>query len=131
VENSIKLTCLVLEPATIVAEDLLAMVEDEMPGTRMLVASTVDTATDILRQHRVDIAFLNLSPVALLHTNLVETLEAMSATVVVMGHDTKDIPANFRFLELPFASSTVARELREAVQRLLWMTKDPRCGRQQ
>lgn len=123
-ENIIKLTCLVLEPIALVADDLLTMVEDEMPGTRMLVASTADMAAKILREHRVDIAFLNLSPVALAQTDLVETLGAMSATVVVMGHETKDIPANFRFLELPFANTTVARELREALQRLLWLSKN-------
>jgi hypothetical protein len=121
VEKFIKLTCLVLEPVAIVAEDLVTMVKDEMPGTRMLVASNADKAEEILRAHSVDIAFLNLSPVALSRTNLVETLNTMSATVVLMGHETRDIPANYRFLELPFASSTVARELRAAVQRLPWM----------
>lgn len=120
-----KLTCLVLEPVAIVAEDLLTMVDDEMPQTRMLVASTVDMAAAILREHRVDIAFLNLSPVALSHTDLVATLDAMGATVVLMGHESKDIPANFRFLELPFVSSSVARELRATVQRLLGFGTDP------
>lgn len=120
-----KLTCLVLEPVAIVAEDLLTMVDDEMPETRMLVASTVDMAAAILREHRVDIAFLNLSPVALSHTDLVATLDAMGATVVLMGHESKDIPANFRFLELPFVSSSVARELRATVQRLLGFGTDP------
>ena len=119
-----KLTCLVLEPVAVVAEDLLTMVQDEMPVTRMHVANTVEKAAAILGEHRVDIAFLNLSPAALARTDLVETLDRMSATVVLMGHDTNDIPANFRFLELPFASSTVARELRAAVQRLLGMGTD-------
>lgn len=123
-ENFIKLTCLVLEPVAIVADDLLTMVEEEMPGTRMLVASTAEMAEEILRNHPVDIAFLNLSPVVLAQTKLVETLDTMSATVVLMGHDTKDIPANFRLLELPFASSTVAGELRAAVERLLGMGTD-------
>jgi hypothetical protein len=119
-----KLTCLVLEPVAVVADDLLTMVQDEMPGTRMHVASTVEKAAAILREHRVDLAFLNLSPVALARTDLVETLNRMSATVILMGHDNRDIPANFRFLELPFANSTVARELRATVQRLLGMGRE-------
>jgi hypothetical protein len=119
-----KLTCLVLEPVAIVAEDLLTMVDDEMPETRMLVANTVEMASAILREHRVNIAFLNVSPVALSHTDLVATLEAMGATVVLMGHEFKEIPSHFRFLELPFVSSSVAKELRGAWQRLLGFGTD-------
>ncbi len=117
-ENDIKLTCLVLEPVALVAEDLLTMVEDAMPGTRMLMASTPERAAEILRGHRVDIAFLNLSPLALARTGLVERLEAMRAMVVLMGHEGSDVPAQFRVLELPFVRSTVTHELRTAMQRL-------------
>jgi hypothetical protein len=120
-----KLACLVLEPIAIVAEDLLTMVEDEMPETRMHVANTVEMATAILRENPVDIAFLNISPLALSQTDLINTLESMGATVVLMGYESKDIPPNFRFLELPFVSASVTRELRAALQRLLGLGTDP------
>lgn len=119
-----KLTCLVLEPVAIVAEDLVTMVDDAMPETRMLVANSVEMAAAILREHRVDIAFLNLSPAALSQTGLVETLDEMRATVVLMGHEFKEIPPHFRFLELPFVSSSVAKEVRAAWQRLLGFGTD-------
>ncbi|WP_137109442.1 hypothetical protein [Rhodobacter sp. SY28-1] len=120
-----KLACLVLEPIAIVAEDLLAMVEDEMPETRMHVAGTVEMATAILRKNRVDIAFLNISPAALSQTDLIEVLQSMGATVVLMGYESKDIPPDFRFLELPFVSGSVTRELRTALERLLGFGTDP------
>lgn len=127
-EKKTELACLVLEPIAIVAEDLLTMVEEEMPDARMHVANTVEMATAILRENRVDIAFLNISPVALSQTGLVKTLDAMGATVVLMGYESKDIPASFRFLELPFVSSAVARELRAAVDRLLGLGRDLGSG---
>lgn len=128
-ENSIRLTCLLLEPVALVADDLMTIVQDVMPGTRMLVAGSVEMAITLLQDERVDIAFLNLSPLELARSDLVGRLEQMGATVVLLGHEADAQAARYRFLELPFVSSAIAEELRAVLNRALGQSARPGGGR--
>lgn len=127
-ENFIKLICLILEPIAIVADDLKTMVEEEMPGTKVVLANSVEAALTLLSGTKVDVAFLNLSPAVLERTNLQSILNNMSATVVLMGHESHAKPVNFRSLELPFVGNAVAHELRLALLRLLGLGSDTGSG---
>ena len=117
-ENAIRLTCLVLEPVALVAEDLVAIIEDTLPGTPVIVAPSAEAALEILCERRIDIAFVNLSPLDLARSGLVERLDEIGATLVVLGHKAAAKGARHRVLELPFVSGAVALELMTALRRL-------------
>lgn len=117
-ENAIRLTCLVLEPVALVAEDLVAIIEDTLPGTPVIVAPSAEAALEILRVERIDIAFVNLSPLELARSGLVERLDEIGASLVVLGHEVAAKGARHRVLELPFVSGAVALELMTALRRL-------------
>lgn len=117
-ENAIRLTCLVLEPVALVAEDLVAIIEDTLPGTPVFVAPTAEVALESLRERRIDIAFVNLSPLELARSGLVERLDEIGATLVVLGHEVAAKGVRHRVLELPFVSGAVALELMTALRRL-------------
>lgn len=117
-KNPIPLTCLILEPVAVVAEDLVAMIRDEMPEARFLIAATAEAAADSLIASKVDIAFVNLGPGELAHTDLVRRMEAAGVTVVLLETRPNALARPQRFLEMPFVQSAVARELRVVVRRM-------------
>lgn len=117
-----------LEPVALVAEDLLAIIEDTLPGTPVSVATTAEEALEILRRQRIDIAFVNLSPLDLARSGLVERLDEIGATLVVLGHKVAAKGARHRFLELPFVSGAVALELMSALRRLRRRRTTPEGG---
>ncbi|NHB75698.1 hypothetical protein [Rhodobacter calidifons] len=107
----------------------MAIVQDVMPDTRMLVAGSAEQAMTLLQDARVDIAFLNLSPLELARSDLVRQLEQTGATVILLGHEADALATRHRFLELPFVSSAIAAELRDVLDRVLGQSSRPGGGR--
>lgn len=94
------------------------MIRDEMPEARISVAASVEKATDLVRSERVDIAFVNLAPGELAHSNMLGRMEALAVTVVLMGALPDMLATRHRVLELPFVRSAVAEALQAAARRI-------------
>lgn len=116
-ENATPLTCLVLEPVPVVADDLAAMIREETRSARILRAASVEGAAEILQGERLDIAFVNLPPSELAQTDLVKRMEAAGVMVVLMGSRPTVPTRRQRSLEIPFVPRAVARELRAVMRR--------------
>lgn len=104
--------CLLLEPVSLIAEDLSAMIREVRPDARIEVAGTAEEAEAIARRlTRVDIAFLSLPPSQIVGSPLEDVLRRAGAAVVCVGYEPEARQMCVRSLERPYTSEAIRREL--------------------
>jgi DNA-binding response OmpR family regulator len=108
------LTCLILEPVVLVADDLSAMVDETAPGTDVLAVTSVAEALEAVRARHVDLAFLDLPPDGFAETELGRALTAAQTTVVFLGYEAEARALGLRFLERPIVGEAIASALMQA-----------------
>jgi ABC-type amino acid transport substrate-binding protein len=110
-----KLTCLILEPVVLVADDLSAMIDEVAPGTDVAVVPSVAGALAAVRSGQVDLAFLDFPPEGFAETELGRALTASQATVVFLGHEAEAQALGLRYLERPIIGEAIASALTQVL----------------
>lgn len=103
------LTCLVVEPATIVLEDLAMTIREIATGATVLDATGEDVAlAAIAGLHALDLALVNLPPQGFSDTPLGLALAEIGAVVIFLGHEVEAQALGRRFLERPVLPQALA-----------------------
>jgi hypothetical protein len=110
-EVAMKLTCLILEPVVLVADDLSAMVDEVASGTDVITVTSVAEALEAVRSGPVDLAFLDFPPDGFAETDLGRALTASQATVVFLGYEAEAQALGLRYLERPIIGEAIASAL--------------------
>ncbi len=96
------MTCLVVEPATIVLEDLATTIREIAAGATVLGATGEEAALAAIEGlHDLDVALVNLPPQGFSATPLGLALARLDAVVIFLGYEVEAQALGWRFLERP------------------------------
>lgn len=106
---------LVVEPMAIIGRDLAMNVQDYDPSARILVATSLDAAFDMLVDAApVRLAFVHVDPDLFSPTNLALVLHNHGAQVVFIGNAAEQNDRGILVLHRPFSAQTTAALLQRA-----------------
>jgi hypothetical protein len=111
----LSITCLILEPEAIVAEDLSILVRECRPDARCLIARNEAEAQAMLQQAgTLDVAFLNLRPSQIAEGTLAAALTATGARIIILGRPIGAQDRQLQHLDRPYTEAQVALSLAAA-----------------